>query len=270
VGYSAVAAGLVFGYTVVCQWEIAVPELNIFIPIALVAALAGVVRGFTGFGSALVFIPIASSIVPPWQAVILLFIIDGVTSLPLMPDAVRRCTWREVVPLALGATVTVPLGTYFLLSVDPTSLRWALSALALGAVGVLASGWRYHRAPGPALSAAVGVSSGFLGGLCSFWGPPIVIFWLGGQSASATVRANVIVFLTAMSVVAGVVFAAHGLFKPDLVLHSLLQMPVYGLALWAGARLFRYASEDLFRRIAYLVIAGAAVSSAPAFDRNTP
>lgn len=243
------------------------PDPAVFIPVALAAALAGVVRGFTGFGAALVFIPIASSIVPPWQAVVLLFLIDGVTSLPLLPDALRRCTWREVVPLVLGAAVTVPLGTHFLLSVDPTALRWALSALALVSVGVLASGWRYHRAPGPVLSAAVGTTSGFLGGLCTFWGPPIVIFWLGGQSASATVRANVIVFLTAMSVVAGVVFAAHGLFKPGLVLHAVLQMPAYGLALWIGARLFRYASEDVFRRIAYLVIVGAAISSAPVFDR---
>lgn len=132
------------------------PALDIFLPICLAAALAGIVRGFTGFGAALGFIPIASSIVEPWKAVVFLFVIDSVTTLPLIPNAVRHCTWREIIPLTLGAMVTVPLGAFFLLSVDPTALRSALAALALGAVTTLASGWRYQSLPSPALQAAVG------------------------------------------------------------------------------------------------------------------
>jgi len=244
------------------------PPLDVFLPLALTAALAGAVRGFTGFGSALVFTPIASSIVEPWQAIILLFVMDGCTALPLIPDAVRNCTWREVVPLTLGATVAVPVGAHFLLTIDPTVLRWILSALSLGAVAALASGWRYHAVPGTALSAVVGASSGFLGGMCSFWAPPIVLFWLGGQSGARMVRANVIVFLLAMTVVGAATYGALGLFKPAVVYQALFLMPFFGLALWVGTKLYRHASEDVFRRISYLVIAGAAVSSAPAFDRN--
>jgi uncharacterized protein len=245
------------------------PPLDMFLPICFAAVLAGMVRGFTGFGAALVFIPIASSIVEPWQAVILLFVIDCVTSLPLVPNAVRKCTWREVIPLSLGATLTVPIGVHFLLSVDPTALRWTLSALALGAVAALASGWRYQSPPSPALSAVVGVASGFLGGLCSFYGPPIALFWLGGQARSETVRANINTFLVAMTLAGGVTFASHGLFKAEVVYQGLMLMPIYGFAVWIGTRLFRYASESSFRRIAYLIITGAAVSSVPAFDHHS-
>ena len=244
------------------------PPIDIVIPLLLTAALAGAVRGFTGFGTALVFIPIASSIVPPWQAVILLYIIDSVTTLPLVPGALRKCTWREVAPLCIGATITVPIGAYFLLSIDPTALRWALAALALGAVGLLASGWRYHAEPGRLVSAMVGGASGLLGGLCSFWGPPIAIFWLGGQSRKEVVRANIIVFLAAMSCVAGLNYAAHGLFHADVVVLALLLMPVYGCTVWVGTKLFPHVSETGFRRIAYAIITGAAVSSLPAFDHH--
>ena len=244
-------------------------EISLLAPICLAAALAGIVRGFTGFGAALVFIPIASSMVAPWQAVILLFVIDCVTTLPLIPNAARNCTWREIIPLTLGAMVTVPIGAFFLLSVDPTALRWALAVLALGAVSVLASGWRYQAPPSPALSATVGAVSGFLGGLCSFYGPPIAIFWLGGQNNSTTVRANVNLFLVSMTVVSGVTYAIHGLFKIEVVVRGVELMPVYGLAVWTGTKLFRYASESSFRRIAYLIISGAAVSSLPVFDHNS-
>ena len=244
------------------------PSLDIVVPLALISALAGAVRGFTGFGTALVFMPLASGIVAPWQAVIILYIIDSVTALPLVPNAVRTCTWSEVAPLSIGAAVTVPIGAYFLLTIDPTSLRWALAALALGAVAILASGWRYQDVPGRLVSAAVGASAGVLGGLCSFWGPPIAIFWLGGQSRAATVRANIIVFLAAMSCVSGVTYAAHGLFEVHVVALALVLMPVYGVAVWVGTALFPYASDSAFRRIAYMIITGAAITSVPALDRH--
>ena len=212
--------------------------------------------------------PIASGLVPPWQAVIILYIIDSVTTLPLVPSALGRCTWREVLPLSLGAAFTVPVGAYFLLAVDPTALRWALGALALGAVALLASGWRYRAAPSRLVSACVGAASGFLGGLCSFWGPPIAIFWLGGSNPVHIVRANIIVFLAAMSCVAGLNYAVHGLFQTDVVLLGLVLMPVYGFAVWVGTKAFPYVSETAFRKFAYFVITGAAVTSLPAFDRH--
>lgn len=239
-----------------------------FLPLALAAALAGSIRGFSGFGAALMFTPLASMFVEPWRAVLLLFLIDGLMSLPLVPGALRQCNWREVVPLTAGATITVPVGVYFLVSVDPVALRWTLSGLALGAVAVLSSGWRYQAQPGPAVSGGVGAISGLLGGLAGFYGPPMVIFWLGGRNATATVRANIIVFFAAMTVVAGATYAFYGVFKISVVQQALYLMPAYGLALWIGAHLFRRASENLFRWIAYAVIAGVAASSSPAFDGN--
>ncbi len=43
-------------------------------------------------------------------------------------------------------------------------------------------------------------------------------------------------------------------------------MPIYGLATFGGTRIFRVASEAFFRTVAYLVIAGAAVTGSPIFD----
>src|SRR5882672_12486218 len=45
--------------------------------VAAAAALAGLVRGFSGFGSAMIFVPVASAIYEPRIAVVLLFIFDG-------------------------------------------------------------------------------------------------------------------------------------------------------------------------------------------------
>lgn len=232
------------------------------------ASLAGLIRGFSGFGAALLFIPLASMIVAPTRAVVLLFIIDGIIALPLLKNAVRHVNWREVLPLSLGAGVTVPLGAMFLVYADPIALRWLMSALALGAVGALASGWRYHRAPGQLISGGVGMVSGFLGGMTSFYGPPIIIFWLGGQNAAATVRSNIIIFFGLMTLVAGITYATHGLFSWDIFYQAMTLMPAYAISIWVGSRMFGKSSESFFRWAAYSIIAGVAVSSSPGFGTH--
>jgi uncharacterized membrane protein YfcA len=127
----------------------------------------------------------------------------------------------------------------------------------------LASGWRYARVPGPALSGLVGTIAGFLGGLTSFYGPPIVLFWLGGPAKHAAVRANLIMFFAFSSIIGGTSYAAHGLLGRDLLIKTVLLLPAYGIAMWFGARLFGRASETTFRYFAYGLIALAALISLP-------
>lgn len=62
--------------------------------IAGVALLAGFVRGFTGFGAGMIFIPAASAIYDPVVAIVLLFLIDTAAS-------IRSC--RRISATAAGA-----------------------------------------------------------------------------------------------------------------------------------------------------------------------
>ncbi len=231
--------------------------------LAAVAALAGLVRGFAGFGAAMTFVPVAATIVGPQTAVVLLFLLDLLPSWALVPGVRKYCSWREVLPLALGAGITIPVGAYLLVSIDPLALRWAMPILSLIAVGFLASGWRYGRAPGHALSGLVGTVTGFLGGLTGFFGPPIVLFWLGGPSRASRVRANLIVFFAFTVIVGGLSYAANGLLGRQRIIEAALIFPVYGIAIWLGVHLFGRASEVVFRRIAYALIALAALVSLP-------
>src|SRR3712207_6580646 len=116
--------------------------------VALAAALlAGLARGFSGFGAALIFVPIASAALGPKLAVPLLLVTDGVMTLPMIPSAARRCDWTDVLAMAAGAIVGVPLGAWILTQADPIGIRWGISALILLLLAVLVSGWRYRDRP---------------------------------------------------------------------------------------------------------------------------
>src|SRR5215510_6738863 len=87
---------------------------DVAVGIAVTAAVAGLVRGFSGFGSAMIFVPVASALTSPHTAVVMIFVCDTVLTVPLVIAAVRTCVWREVIPLAAGALATVPLGIWLL------------------------------------------------------------------------------------------------------------------------------------------------------------
>ena len=234
--------------------------------LALAALGAGLVRGFAGFGAAMIFIPVASALIDPKAAVILLFVIDGIATLPLLAPAVRICRWSEIMPLIVGATLTVPLGVQALVLMDPVLLRWIICGAILLAVAAMATGWRYSRRPSMPVTVGIGGMAGLTGGAASLSGPPVVLFWLGGQSAAPTVRANMIVFLGISTAIAGAAYWWNGLFTTEQIARSALLLPVYAAAIWLGAHSFRHASESLFRRLAFGLIAFAALGSLPVMD----
>src|SRR5665647_17611 len=97
-------------------------------PIAIgIAALSGLVRGFSGFGSALIYMPLIAAVYSPRLAAPTLLLIDTICSLPFALHAMPQCNWREVTPVTIGGVVTLPIGVLALLWVDPLSLRWFIA-----------------------------------------------------------------------------------------------------------------------------------------------
>jgi len=232
---------------------------------ALAALVAASVRGFSGFGAGLIFMPIAAACFGPKVAAGVLYVIDTILILPFVAKAVGNVDWREIAPLGIGAVVTVPLGVAVLVYVDPIPLRWGLSLAILVSVGILAAGWRYRGPIRGWASLLVGAAAGFMSGSAQIPGPPVLIYWLGRQVVSATMRANAIVFFMFTTVISGIALYVGGILTREVGVLSVALFPVYGLGLFIGSRLFGRASEATYRRIAYATILVSAIVSMPVF-----
>jgi len=237
-----------------------------FIAAAAISALSGLVRGFSGFGSALIYIPLISAVYEPRIAAATLLLIDFTSSTPFAIRELPRCDWREVLPILLSAGAMILVGALALIFVDPIVLRWVIAALVIILLLILASGWRYHGKPTLPAMLLVGASSGLGSGAVQIAGPPVIIFWLGGQHHAATVRANLMVFFMAMSVISCVTYLAQGLLTREVVVLSLCLGPPFLVAMWVGVRFFHTASATTYRWIAYGIVALAAVVSVPLLD----
>jgi hypothetical protein len=241
-------------------------SLNAALAICAIAFLAGTARGFSGFGSALIFMPLASSIASPRLVASLLLVIDFIAAAPLLPNAWRHADRKATAVMVGGALVGVPLGTWCLTRFDPVTTRWIISCFVGALLLLLLSGWRYRGKDYPALSVVIGSLSGFTSGLAQTGGPAIVGYWLGRPIAPMIARANIFLFFGASDCFSLVSYAVAGLITPDSIRFALLVGPVYGAGVLFGSKLFGRSSESLFRSICYALIAAAALIGLPALD----
>lgn len=234
--------------------------------ITAAAALAGLSRGFSGFGGALIFMPFASAIVGPTVAVPVFIVCDVIMAAPLIAGAMRKADWPDLRPILAGCAVGLPIGNWFLANADPSTLRWAICVAISISLLVLASGWRFKSCPGWRVKTAVGTTSGLLAGMASIGGPPVIVYWLSTAASVAQMRNNLMAFFAFTTGLAIALLAWRGLVTPQVLWLVALCAPGYGAGIWIGSRLFPYASPETYRQIAYALVALSAVTSIPLLD----
>ena len=234
----------------------------------LVAAafVAGTVRGFSGFGSGLVFLPIAAQVLSPFQALTTVVIADLLGAVPNIPRALKDCDRSDVLRLLAGLVVALPLGIWTLTFLDPDSFRYGVSALALFLLICLLSGLRYRGSVPNPMVYATGAMSGFTCGVAGIPGPPVILFYMARPLSPAAIRANTFIFLSSTDIaMLPALFAFGRLDGSAVLLGALLIVPNMAGNLF-GAWLFRPQYERTYRGIAYIIIAATAVSSLPVWD----
>jgi uncharacterized protein len=227
------------------------------------AFIAGMARGFSGFGAALIFVPLASRLIGPQLASPLLLVTDAVVAAPLIYSSWPHARTREVGLMAAGGMMGAPLGTLILKLGDPLTLRWLIAGLTAAMLALLLSGWRYQGQPRPVFTIGVGSISGFFSGIAQIGGPPVVAYWLGGATKAATMRASTILYFAVGSATTLVSYWFGGLLVADVFRLSAIIVFFFAVGLYLGSHMFGLASERVFRRACYVLIAASLLISLP-------
>jgi len=223
--------------------------------------LAGIVRGFAGFGSSMLLAPSLSAIYSPAVAIPMIGLMELGVALPLLPKAVGIARWRTVGRLSLAALFGIPLGALLLVAVPAAIMRWVISAAIILAVALLALGVGRKGEATLAGSLGVGALAGLSTGAVGMGGPPVVLYYLAGRDPAAEIRASLICFFLFTATVQLATYTLNGLLTLDNGLRGLALLPVFILGALAGSRLFAGAADRLYRRVALgLVVLVAVVS----------
>ena len=75
----------------------------------LAAFVGGLVRGFSGFGTGMIYLPFAAQVLEPVWVLIAMLVFDFFGPIPAVPRAWRSAHRADLVRLAIGALVAMPL-----------------------------------------------------------------------------------------------------------------------------------------------------------------
>lgn len=231
--------------------------------VAAAAFVASLVRGFAGFGTAMIYLPVATQHLPPYWALATLFIMDMGGAAPNLRGAWAVVNRGDLFRLLTGAAIAMPFGLLALGYMAPEAFRWLVSLLALTTVAILVSGLRYRGEVSNPMVYGTGVAGGFLGGVAGVPGPPVILFYMARPLPAAVIRATSLLYLFGFDflMVCYLALVAGLEWLPVLLALALTVVTVLGN--WLGGVLFVPGYERLYRAVAYIVILSSALMGLP-------
>ena len=126
----------------------------------IVGFLSGVIRGYAGFASGLLLVPLFTLLFRPIEGIAIAAIASSAGDLQLMPYALRSVYWRKLIPTLGFAACAVSIGVMFLVSNEPEVIKDIMGYLLLLASLILITGWAYSGVRNLYTSIGAGTISG--------------------------------------------------------------------------------------------------------------
>jgi hypothetical protein len=216
---------------------------------------AAIVRGYSGFGFSLLAISALSLAMPPAQFVPSIFLLEIAASIHLLPGIWRDIHWRSLIPLILGCAAATPLGVWLMAKAPEAPMQVGLAVFVLIATFLLWRGFALKTMPGKFTSTAVGAASGFANGATGIGGPPVILFYFASPAGNIAGRASVVAYFLITDLV-GLGFQAQaGLINTSIFIQALFFLPALLAGVWLGARSFKSADPETFRRWVFVLLA---------------
>lgn len=224
--------------------------------------IGGLMRGFAGFGSALVIIPVVAVVYDPKTAVVLHALIEVPALLQLLPQGLRHFNRATVLPMLAALLLAVPCGMYLLVSLDADVMRVVMALSVLVMVALIASGFTIRSERfGLPISVTGGLIGGFLQGNTGIGGPPIVSVLMSHDAPHRVTRANIIVMMASLIIISLPSQYFYNLFDTRTILLALSLGPVYVLSLFFGSRFFDSAAARFYRKASMSVLILTAIGT---------
>lgn len=239
----------------------AVPE-HIFI-LAACAFVAGLVRGFSGFGLSAVLVASAAFVISPKLIIPTAHAMEVIASIALIPSVWRDVNWKWLTPMLAAYSLSIPLGVAALAYLPAQTLRVGGCVVLLVASACLLLNARPKLPDGLPLRFGTGIVAGFLAGATSLGGMVASVMLFAVALPAKNLRATLIVLFFGSALYSLLWGAWHGVVTRETFTRAAwLTVPLLA-GILVGSHGFKHVSEAGFRKavlalLAVLSIAGIA------------
>ncbi len=216
--------------------------------ISLVVLAGAFIQGFSGFGFALVTMPLLSMIMPVKEAVPLVALCGLIINLWLVIELRQHLEFAEVKYLIAGSVLGIPAGAYFLSSAPTGALKIILGIIVL--LFVIFTIFRFIKHTGVKKEYGIiyGLLSGLLGGAFNTNGPPVLIyFYLKGwdKTRQKSMITGFFIFSSTFIVLTHLI---GGISSGKTYIDFLTTLPAVLIGIFIGTRLFSKVSTEFFNK----------------------
>ncbi len=229
--------------------------MSVALLVALFSALlAGTVSGLTGFGLALISVPLLLFVYDPKTVVVITAVLSVIINLAVVWDSWRDADRRVVVALLPPALVGVIAGTEVLRAVDPDYIRLGVGIVVVFSALLLLRDVRLPGAETRWGTVVAGSASGALSTSTGLAGPPIVLLFASRNLPKRAFRGSSALYFLVMSLVGLAVLYLRGIFAAEQVPLALALIPAAFLGKALGTALLKKVSERGFRKISLGIV----------------
>lgn len=222
---------------------------------------AAFIRGLTGFGMAIILVPLLGLIVTPGEAVvigILLQLLIGPVGIKIIyADADRR----SALMIAAVAMLATPLGIWVLMGTPKDVARLLIAVIAIIAFLLVLLPVKPDHKPGAMETVLTGIASGILTGFAAMPGPPVVPYYLRQPIEPVVARASMMLVFFATAIAGTLSSIALGLVHWRLAWLSLVLFPAVLLGNWLGKMCFGKVSTPVWRTMVAVILGIAGISA---------
>lgn len=229
------------------------PE-SLALALATVAG-AGCVTGLTGFGFALVSVPLLMLVMPPASVVAAVLVVGELVDLFNAVTSLEHVDGRVLRNLLPTATVGMVVGSFALANVPVIALKLVSSGLVVLFTFLLIGSpptWRTHRNRG--WTALAGTISGLLTTSVGLSGPPVVLLASAVLPDKNRSRATLAAYFGIIMPVGLVLLVAQGTVPASAWSAIVLLAPAALVGRVVGSRLHRRTPQSWFRRVSLAII----------------
>ncbi len=228
---------------------------------ALMTFGAAAIRGLTGFGMAIVLVPLLGLVIRPDDAVVLAILLQLLIGPVGISAMLRDGDKQSAAIIAAAAIFATPFGIWLLAHTEPDVARLSIAAIAIGAFLLVLLPVRTGYRPGPLAGIVTGLMAGALTGFAAMPGPPVVPYYLRQDIAPERARASMMLvfFATAMAGTASA--GLLGMITPNLPWLAIVLFVPMALGNWLGGQAFGTVPARLWREIVAAILGIAGVSA---------
>ena len=231
------------------------------IAFAFIAAFgAAFVRGLTGFGMAILLVPVLALALSPVEAVL---VVNGMSVLIGLSEIRRLVRGAEASAWWISAAciALTPLGLLALAATGSDLARLIIALIALSAFIAILLPHRGEGKPKAITTAGVGAISGLMTGYAGMPGPPVVPYYVGREMKRETAMASMLLIFTIAGAAGVVSGMAAGLLSWSHTTLSVLLFPATLIGNAVGAKASGKISDPVWRTCVAAVLGGAALAA---------